>query len=32
MEVSWEEGLQRVDEYYEGFVKAKNVDDLLANH
>ena len=32
MEVSWEEGLQRVGEYYEGFVKAKNVDDLLAKH
>jgi len=30
MEVSWEEGLKRVGEYYEGFVKAKNVDDLLA--
>ena len=30
MEVSWEEGLQRVGEYYEGFVKVKNVDDLLA--
>ena len=32
MAVSWEEGLQRIGEYYEGFVKAKNVDDLLAKH
>ena len=32
MEVSWQEGLKRVGEYCEGFVKVKNVDDLLAKH
>ena len=29
---TWQEGLKRVGEYYEGFVKMKNVDDLLAKH